>query len=75
MLYLDRWVLNALIDGRIKKSEVKKFKRFEGTTASDLQEAIESKENFIANDDDFSPAQKDVFFEYLVKLQTELEAS
>ncbi len=75
MLFVDKWVLNALIDGRIKKSEVKKFKRFEGTTASDLQEAIESKENFIANEDDFSPEQKDCFFEYLMKLQSELEAS
>jgi len=74
MLYLDKWILNALIDGRIKKSEVKKFKRFTGATVADLQQAIESKENFIANEDDFSTEQKDCFFEYLMKLQSELEA-
>lgn len=73
MLYLDKWILNALIDGRIKKSEVKKFKRFDGKTASDMQQAIDSEEGFIANEDDFSPEQKDVFFEYLMKLQSELE--
>ena len=73
MLYLDKWILNALIDGRIKKSEVKKFKRFTGATVADLQQAIESKENFIANEDDFSTEQKDCFFEYLMKLQSELE--
>ena len=38
-----------------------------------MQQAIDSEEGFIANEDDFSPEQKDVFFEYLMKLQSELE--
>ncbi|MBK7099475.1 MAG: hypothetical protein IPH58_15570 [Sphingobacteriales bacterium] len=74
MLILDRWLLNALIDGRATKHEAKQFKRFEGTTASDLQNAIDSEAGFIANEDDFTSEQREVFFDYLLKLKSEIEA-